>query len=388
MELKVSFLNIGEHGDCSVIIFDEKDRKACIVIDGGEFTKSATALETFLENENIRTIDLMIGTHIDQDHINGLYRFVMEQREKEREDKPSIGINEYWGPLPSAVYINNVQPTEVSDPRVSKEPRESADSWHDYVAKSIGQNNDLYSELAKMKVPIKHPALNNLPVNPFENISLEILGPDTQIPADTIKGAKSGFTVRKSGGMKIKSLDDLKAALAVNRKELAIAANRNANNQSIVVKLTPNAGGDSDWSFLFTGDAEHEAWEEMTDNPDISKKLASKVLKIPHHGSHQNGITERGAECVKPEYSVNLVGQKHGLPDKETMVILHKLGSRILCPQRNNNPKEEDRSDCFPVSGNECPALGNAETVTFLIDTDNEGNNLIPAGRSCAHDWK
>ncbi|GAH87821.1 unnamed protein product, partial [marine sediment metagenome] len=47
-------------------------------------------------------------------------------------------------------------------------------------------------------------------------------------------------------------------------------ADRNANNQSIVLKLTPREGiADQlkEWTFLFTGDAEQESWEMTLSKP-------------------------------------------------------------------------------------------------------------------------
>ena len=71
MYLKVSFLDV-YHGDCAVIILEKSSGKSCIVIDGGETLAAAERLSTYLKSEEIEIIDLLIGTHIDADHINGL----------------------------------------------------------------------------------------------------------------------------------------------------------------------------------------------------------------------------------------------------------------------------------------------------------------------------
>jgi beta-lactamase superfamily II metal-dependent hydrolase len=383
MELKVSFLNIKKHGDCTVITFDEKTGKACIVIDGGEYKASAKALRSYLVKENVDTIDLMIGTHIDQDHILGLLHFVNDELKKKNKNDPYIKIKEFWGPLPSQNMVTNIQPAEFTE----KRSRNSAKSWYDFVIKSVDQNDDLYTALLNIGAIVKHPAMDDLPKNPFKNIKLEVLGPDTQIPADTIKKGLEGFNIRKSGNIKIKSMKNLLDALENNKREMAISAKRDANNQSIIVKLTPKYGkkDGKKWTFLFTGDAEEEAWDEMVSDTKIKKKLRSKILKIPHHGSHKNGITIKGAKKVKPDYSINLVGQKHGLPDKETISMLHNLNSKILCTQRNNDKKH--KSDCYKISKNKCPAYNNPQTVTFFIDTNNEANNIIPEKRACKYAW-
>lgn len=66
----------------------------------------------------------------------------------------------------------------------------------------------------------------------------------------------------------------------------------NLNNASIVVRLTFG-----DTRFLFTGDAEIEAWEQMIDS--VGDRLKADLLKAAHHGS-SNGTNERIVNAVQP----------------------------------------------------------------------------------------
>lgn len=68
--------------------------------------------------------------------------------------------------------------------------------------------------------------------------------------------------------------------------------NTNINNASIVVKLTYG-----ETSFLFTGDAEVEAWEQMIDS--IGDRLQADLLKAAHHGS-SDGTTGQILDAVRP----------------------------------------------------------------------------------------
>jgi glyoxylase-like metal-dependent hydrolase (beta-lactamase superfamily II) len=64
-------------GDSIVITFDDEGdgpRKKCIVIDGG-YSQTAKVLRSHLDEDGIATIDLIVATHIDDDHINGLRKF-------------------------------------------------------------------------------------------------------------------------------------------------------------------------------------------------------------------------------------------------------------------------------------------------------------------------
>ena len=70
------------------------------------------------------------------------------------------------------------------------------------------------------------------------------------------------------------------ALLVPNRRYERQFCDRNPNNCSVMVKVTYDAV-----SFLFPGDAEHEAEERYLEDFEVRSQLASKVLKVSHHGS-------------------------------------------------------------------------------------------------------
>ena len=386
MKLKVNFLDCRSHGDCSVITFKEGDRQACIVVDGGDLKARGKALADFLEQEGIKRIDLMVGTHIDQDHINGLKYFVQDQVALKNAQKDYTEIVEFWGPMPSQQHIPDVDPQAVPDD--TGVPDETI-TWQQYVILSVKQNDELFEGLNQLGVSIRHPAVDDPPQNPFQNVNIELLGPDTQITADRIASKALGLTTRASDAEDepITSLEELEAAVEMNCEQLAREAKRNANNQSIVFRLSVAEGSEAskEWRFLFTGDAEEEAWETMLKNSDVAALLPARVLKIPHHGSGQNGITPEGAAKVNPDYSVNLVGRKHGLPDKDALGRVMGCGSKILCTQCNDS--DTHPSDCHDIPKAECPARDTPATVTFALDTDTGTCEISPPERACRHTW-
>lgn len=384
MQLKVAFLDCKTHGDCIVVTFEEDGQPACIVIDGGDGTKSAAALRKYLKQEKIERVDLMVGTHIDQDHIYGLYFFVRDELKKKNAGKAYIDVKEFWGPQPSADMAVDVQPTVFVDVKTP----DDAEALQNYMIQSVEQNDNLFKLLGQMGTRIRHPALDSPVANPFSNVAIDLLGPDTQIPADTIKKKALGQTTRGSVGRDIRELEDLILAIDDNRKVMAAEANRNANNQSIVFRMTPAVGSKTakKWSFLFSGDAEEEAWDEMTGDDAIKKRLRAQVLKVPHHGSHQNGITTAGAKAVKPKYSIIMTGQKHGLPDEETLSLLQvEQKCDILCSQHNSSSSHP--SACYKVAKSKCPAKNNPQTVCFTLDTKTGKCVITPAKRTCKKKW-
>jgi beta-lactamase superfamily II metal-dependent hydrolase len=383
MKLTVTFLDCKSHGDCSVITFDEDNETACIVIDGGESRNSSEALSNYLKNEGVKKINLLIGTHIDADHINGLKYFVQEQAEKKEEGNSFIEIDEFWGPMPSKNFGGDFLPNYSKG---ADEPDYNF-SWQDFVIQSVKQNDDLIDALTDLNVKLVYPALDNPQKNPFKNISIKLFNPDTQIPADSISKKALGIPNDINVIENELDLNGLKKLINGHYERMAKEAKRNANNQSIVVKIALKTGVKKakDWSFLFTGDAEEEAWEGMLDNRKVSKYLKSYVLKIPHHGS-ENGITKKGLKKVDPKYSVNLVGQKHGLPDEEILKNIQDNKSEILCPIRNQSSKH--KSACFNIPSNECPAKNNSSDIKFVIDSNTGSCKIFPNNRECKYNWK
>ena len=384
MELKVSFLYCVSHGDCAVVTFEEDGERKCIVVDGGENKESAQALSEHLSSERIQKIDLMVGTHIDSDHIQGLNKFVEEELRKKDAGESWVSIGEFWGPAPS----EDQTPDTTGTAQPHAETPEAATDWQRYVIESVAQNDELFDRLRQAGARILHPARDDRPENPFHSVSIEVLGPDTQIPADEIKTKALGLTTRASDGkIDIRGLDDLELAVSQNFQLMAMEADRTANNQSIVFRLTPAAGGSPGseaWSFLFAGDAEKEAWDTMLDNSATAGELAARVLKTPHHGS-RNGITGAAAQRVKAEYGIISVGSKHGLPDVQALSAVRSVGGKILCTHRNDDSKK--RSACYSIPGDECPAKGTPQTITFTVQTDSGDCDITPSERECKHCW-
>jgi hypothetical protein len=384
MDMKVAFVYCVSHGDCAVITFEEEGARKCIVIDGGETAQSAAALRAYLESEQVETIDLMVATHIDSDHINGLKLFVRGEARRKQQGEDAIGIAEYWGPRPSEQMGPTVQPAALP-PGLSR-------PWFDHVIESVKQTDDITSDLRGAGVSILHPALDALPPNPFRAVSIDLLGPDTQIPADHISAAAMQAPTEALGtgpSPGIATVDELMQAANAMQEAMAQQADRTANNQSIVLRLSPSeapAPGVEPCSFLFPGDAEVAAWDRMLQRQDLSSRLPARVLKVPHHGS-RNGLSVPVAQAVRPAYSVISVGAKHGLPDADAMQAAQSVGSKILCTHRNDTEEPKSRSDCYAVPAGECPVHGSPQTIVFSLGLAAGQCDVTRVGRACQHCW-
>jgi beta-lactamase superfamily II metal-dependent hydrolase len=379
MLLNVAFLDVF-HGDCAVATFNQDGRKACIVVDGGETLGAAKRLAAYLKHEQVEVIDLLVATHIDADHVNGLVQLLKSESGKAsswNKGKEKC-VRYYWGPKPDPDWA----PPPPRRRGASISPSSAPElQTMDFVIQSVAQNQEL-SELVQEHIidadNIHYPSLQDMPpLDIFDGIRLEFLAPDVQILDSAIQTMalsvsnlpyKQTLTKKAAGeSRKRLALKDLRRILAVNAERMAEIAKRNANNQSIVFKLTP-AGNTSEWSFLLTGDAEEESWEMMRHMPGAKKKLAARVLKVPHHGS-VNGVDEAAFKVINPEYSIISVGQKHGLPDAPTLNLIKKgRKSKLFCTERNN--KEDHPGAC--IKKRECirGTPSDFRSIRFVIDTD------------------
>ncbi len=95
------------------------------------------------------------------------------------------------------------------------------------------------------------------------------------------------------------------------------------NNASLIIRLDY-----FDTSFLFTGDAEDDAEQDLINN--YKDSLQADVLKVAHHGSN-NGSSYEFLQLVSPKYAVISVGENTAnLPSKACIERLESNNIEIL----------------------------------------------------------
>ena len=98
------------------------------------------------------------------------------------------------------------------------------------------------------------------------------------------------------------------------------------NNTSIVLMVTYG-----ETAFLFTGDMETDAENDMLDYWEGRVDWQADVLKVGHHGSNTS-TGYRFLNAVNPKYGVISVGKgnDYGHPHKEPLSLLRQAGVTIL----------------------------------------------------------
>lgn len=99
--LEVTFIDLGTAGDSTLIILPNGKT---ILIDGG-YKKSFSNIKEVLDNNGVFAIDILIATHDDADHVNGLKKIIEED----------IPIGKIWvNPLNNTEFpINKENPYDL-----------------------------------------------------------------------------------------------------------------------------------------------------------------------------------------------------------------------------------------------------------------------------------
>lgn len=147
------------------------------------------------------------------------------------------------------------------------------------------------------------------------------------------------------------------------------------NNCSIGIVLTHGSN-----RFLFTGDAEVEAENDILNN---GIDIAADVLKVGHHGS-STSTGEAFLEAVGPEYAVISCGvdNSYGHPHEETLAALKNAGVKVFRTDEQGSIIAE--SDGKSITWNADPSDSwktGAESVRGDSD-ENAGNENVSAKNS------
>jgi beta-lactamase superfamily II metal-dependent hydrolase len=267
MAYEVDIIAVGDEshsGDAIAIrygnfIQNPGDQKI-IVIDGGYAESGAPELINRIRNQyGTDTVDLVISTHPDNDHISGLHTVLDE-----------LVVKELWMHRPWTM--------SESVKRFIETPGLSILGLTSKLKKSLDSAHDLEKLANSKNIPIKEPlqGLN------FDN-HIFVLGPSKdfycQLVADFEKTQSSGLL------QKIKRLfseawhkDEL-----VDPADDAVSA-RNNSSTVLVASLDSK-------NFLFTGDAGVPALNHAADYADSKGfTLPANIhfYQIPHHGSKRN----------------------------------------------------------------------------------------------------
>ncbi len=274
MGYEIDFLSTSsdaKSGDAIAVRFGNlhglRSEQTVVVIDAG-FTHDGSKVVEHVKNHYKTTkVDLVISTHPDQDHINGL-----------GEVLDGLEVGELWLHLPWE--HNSGLAGKFHDGRITD------DSLGDRLRETLNKAHLLF-EIAESKgIPIREP-FSGLTDNTG---AVRVLGPSVDYYESLIPEF-DGMPAKKAENSMAEGL--LRKAGAMMKRLFAVWGNDHIdddgvtsakNNTSVITQIIVDGK-----RLLFTGDAGVDALHIAANKIDACIDPASlSFIQVPHHGSRRN----------------------------------------------------------------------------------------------------
>ena len=306
-----------KHGDALFLLADN----AKILIDGGPSGVYNQALKQQLLNldrddNNKIFFDLMMVSHIDADHIDGILDLTAELIEARQEDRdPVVEIGDAW----HNSFSDMIATTAVESRSVAASAASVASTFSQLasgtfnpmesklVLSSVSQGRQLRLDLKMLNIDLNNQFAGRIVVQegaatPWSkgNLSLSVIGP-SQAQVDDLR---------------IEWVKQLQKILAAEGDASVAAAGALDTSVSNLASIVAIAKAD-DKTVLLTGDARGDMilnWLEATGWMAPGEKVHFDIVKLPHHGSDRN-VTPEFFERITADHYVVCGNGGHGNPE-------------------------------------------------------------------------
>ena len=319
-------------GDCLCLHFGTNKKPGLMLIDGGPATIYQDSLEPRLrqirkerkiEESKPLPVDLVMISHIDDDHIQGMLDLFKSLADAQREKRlVSLKIKSLWH--------NSFARLLQQEAGLVQKTTAAA-----YGVASLGQIaklEGLSPDVGKVLASVPQGAT-------LENYASQ-LGISNQQSADGLIVAAKPFKPLQIGSLKVTILGPQQKEIDKLRKEFE----KWVKNQAKLKAGAALAAYDDDSPFnlssivalveagpkkiLLTGDARGDKILDGLRQAGLLKKgqtLHVDILKAPHHGSDRN-IQPDFFESITADHYVFSGDGEHGNPERTTLEMLDKAG--------------------------------------------------------------
>jgi hypothetical protein len=330
-----------KHGDCLLLHYGSADAPRFALIDGGPAGVWQESLRPRLEALRLARhpggtleIPLVMVSHIDDDHVNGLLRLTRELVQHQEDGaKPPYRIGSLWHNGFDDLLGN--QPDELLRPAAAamigaadltdQPPELPAEVLRRHpgalVLASVAQGRQLRLDAERLGLAVNAPggtgglliAGDGEPVPFDDGLELTLIGPSRKRLLD-LQEEWDEFLEKKGLGQ-------------VEPVEAAAFTDRSVFNLASVVVLARTGEPDGP-TLLLTGDARGDDVLEGLAAAGLLEDggtLHVDLLKVPHHGSDRNVDTGFFRTVTADHYVISGDG-RHGNPEPATFEML--LGAR------------------------------------------------------------
>lgn len=308
-----------EKGDSLILHYGKASSPRFIVIDGGPDTVYQNTLKPRLQqlrkkfqhaDDEKLDIEMVMVSHIDDDHINGILRWFNELDANQDEGLP-YNIQTLW--FNSFDESLNNLGAELKS-HLASLSADSAPGSSKAVVASVGQGRDLRRTTDRLAIGFN------------QGFTGLVMAPDRAEDRVVTIGDGLTFHVLCPSKKRLEALGkewekDVKKN--PDRGLVAAFTDRSVANLSSIVVLAEMKAGSETRRMLLTGDARGDdilaglkdagLFEEGTIHVDL--------LKFPHHGSNRN-MTQGFLETVTADHYVISANGEHDNPDPEIFAWL------------------------------------------------------------------
>ncbi len=327
------------HGDCLLLHWGDPGNPRLAVIDGGPDKVYRNFLSKRLNQLRVKRqdplpIDLVMISHVDDDHINGILDLTkeLEDREEEGDDLPYEADSLWFNGFDDIVGNASTASTRAWSASVANLSAAGAvdevpaDHRHAAaVIASVGQGRTLRDRAARRGMDLNggDPLIVGGWIwNMGGGLEFHVLGP-RQEQIDDFQEAWDR-EVKKKGW-----------AASVDTAEVAAYLDKSPYNLASIVVLAKLGSR----SMLLTGDARGDDILEYlrTDGVLTGDSMEVDILKVPHHGSDNNVATEFFRKVKADHYVISGDGRHHNPEITTLKMIVDARGSekyRVHCTYR------------------------------------------------------
>ncbi|HEX8063697.1 MAG TPA: MBL fold metallo-hydrolase [Allosphingosinicella sp.] len=316
-----------QHGDCLILHYGSDGEPGTVLIDGGPSGTWRRSLEPRLKALSEArgdgfVIDLLMVSHIDDDHIVGIVDFTGAWLQAKEDGRPwPYPVSEFWHN--SFERISNTDMTKVTASVLAStggtgnledlqpDDESKIDAKDAYAAAkvllaSVAKGSRLRGDIKKLEIDkntgfdgLVRPGVGEVPYKLGSELTLHIAGP----LKDQLDALRNQFA------------KELPPA-----SPLAAYVDESVPNLSSIVVLAAFKGK----TMLLTGDARGDyvldglKQEKLL---DAAGRIHVDILKLQHHGSVRNTEDEFYERVTADHYVVSADG-RFGNPDRETFRLL------------------------------------------------------------------
>jgi len=396
-KLQIEMVAVG-HGDCFILKWQpDKGEASVVVIDGGP-RGGGDKLAGALEGLQARQVDLMVLSHTDADHVDGLLEYAQ---------RPSrLPIARYWGPcLPAFQRHRWLFPARVGRGLDVAAQLEDAIRDRTVISWPV-EHASWQSEDGGLRLRLLSPPgrlIERLLVGD-DALSLFLQQPmpiGWLLDADGGAGEEDRFADLRDA-IRTGEIDPRRVPAAlppslprdidIPRDPAALVAeaardygiepeffgNSVLNDTSLVLLVEADIGGVPK-RMLFTGDLQSFTYL-MANHP---AGLGLEIVKAPHHGSLSHVGEKLDAydevwQWLRPRAVLVSAGGKHGLPRNDFREAALRSGAALFCACRRGKEILVGGSDL-----SSCHARYGCSSAAHSVRLDFERDRIEASGQAC-----